>query len=92
MCSSDLPHAQGGATHRAEGKLEHIGKDAVTISHGPIPSLDWGPMTMDFQNPPTGLPKDLADGDRVSFEFQAGQKGGFELKSVTPMATKSQKP
>ena len=86
------PHAQAGATHRAEGKLEHIGKDAVTISHGPVPSLDWGPMTMDFQIPATGLPKDVTEGDQVSFEFQAVQKGGFELKSVTPMATKSQKP
>ena len=90
--ASAAPHAQAGATHRAEGKLEHIGKDAVTISHGPVPSLDWGPMTMDFQIPATGLPKDVTEGDQVSFEFQAVQKGGFELKSVTPMATKSQKP
>ena len=90
--ASAVPHAQAGATHRAEGKLEHIGKDAVTISHGPVPSLDWRPMTMDFQIPATGLPKDVTEGDQVSFEFQAGQKGGFELKSVTPIVPKSQKP
>jgi membrane fusion protein, copper/silver efflux system len=75
-------------THRAEGTLEHIGMDAVTISHGPVPSLDWGSMTMDFQIPPTGLPKNLAEGDQVSFEFHAAQKGGFELKSMTPIASK----
>jgi membrane fusion protein, copper/silver efflux system len=90
--SAGASDAQAGATHHAEGKLEHIGKDAVTISHGPVPSLSWGPMTMDFQNPPAGLAKDLAKGDTVTFEFQAGKKGGFELKSVTPIAPKSQKP
>ncbi len=73
--------------HRAKGTLEHVGKDAVTISHGPVPSLDWGPMTMDFQISPTGLPKGVADGDQVSFEFQSSQKGGFELKSITPIAS-----
>jgi membrane fusion protein, copper/silver efflux system len=77
--------AQAAETHRAEGKLERIGKDAVTISHGPVPSLSWGPMTMDFRIPPTGLPKDLANGDQVSFEFHAGKGGGFELNSVKPI-------
>jgi membrane fusion protein, copper/silver efflux system len=83
--SAQPSRAQSVETHRAEGKLERIGKDAVTISHGPVPSLNWGPMTMDFRIPSTGLPKNLVDGDQVSFEFHAGQKGGFELKSVKPI-------
>ncbi|NYS36683.1 copper-binding protein, partial [Streptococcus danieliae] len=28
------------------GKVEQIGKDEITISHGPITSLQWGAMTM----------------------------------------------
>ena len=84
VADAQMSQAKAGETHRAKGKLEHIGKDAVTISHGPVPSLDWGPMTMDFQIPATGLPKGLAEGDQVSFEFHTGQKGGFELKSMTP--------
>ena len=36
------------ATHRGQGKIEKIDKDSVTISHGPIPDLQWGPMTMGF--------------------------------------------
>ena len=86
--SSEPSQAQVGESHRAEGKLEHIGKDAVTLSHGPVPSLDWGPMTMDFQIPAAGLPKGLAEGDQVNFEFHAGQKGEFELKSITPITSK----
>jgi len=57
---SDAPAAQGrtsgSQTHRAQGKIERIGKDAVTISHGAIPSLEWEPMTMDFGLPANGLP------------------------------------
>ena len=87
MPAASTGQAGSNKTHRANGKLEHIGKDAVTLSHGPVPSLDWGPMTMDFQIPTTGLPKGLAEGDQVSFEFHAGQKGGFELKSITPITT-----
>ena len=88
MPTASTEQAGAHKTHGAKGKLEHIGKDAVTISHGPVPSLDWGSMTMDFRIPATGLPKDLTEGDQVSFEFQAGQKGGFELKSITPITSK----
>ena len=87
MPAASAEQAGSNKTHRAKGKLEHIGADAVTISHGPVPSLDWGSMTMDFQIPATGLPKDLTEGDQVSFEFQAGQNGGFELKSIAPMGS-----
>ena len=38
-------------THRGEGKVESIGKEEITISHGPIASLQWGAMTMGFKLP-----------------------------------------
>jgi Cu(I)/Ag(I) efflux system membrane fusion protein len=58
-------------THHATGKVEQIAGDEVTISHGPIPSLKWGPMTMGFMPPASGLPKDVKVGDTVQFEFEA---------------------
>jgi Cu(I)/Ag(I) efflux system membrane fusion protein len=70
--------------HRGEGVVESIGKDQVTLSHGPIPSLNWGAMTMGFKAPPGGLPPGLKVGDRVAFEFSANKKGEFELSSITP--------
>ena len=55
--------------HTGSGKIEAITRDAMTLSHGPIPSLKWGAMTMDFKLPRGGVPRGLEAGDRVDFEF-----------------------
>jgi len=73
------------ASHRGEGKLVAIGEHEVTISHGPIESLHWGAMTMPFRNPPSGLPKDLAVGDSVSFGFRQTPEGKFTLTRIEPV-------
>jgi Cu(I)/Ag(I) efflux system membrane fusion protein len=70
-------------THRATGKVEQIAGDEVTISHGPIPSLKWGPMTMGFTPPAGGLPKDIKVGDSVQFEIQASDGGMFRIISIS---------
>ena len=67
-----------------EGKVEAIDKDGVIISHGPIPSLKWGPMTMGFKKPGKGLPRDLRAGSRIRFEF-VQQGNDYVLQNVTPM-------
>lgn len=71
--------------YRGEGVVEAIGKDEVTLSHGPIASMNWGAMTMGFKPPPGGLPTGVKVGDRVAFEFVANKKGEFELASITPL-------
>jgi Cu(I)/Ag(I) efflux system membrane fusion protein len=71
----------GAQVHRAEGKLERIGHHDLTISHGPVPSLKWGPMTMDF-NAPKGLPPDLKPGDAIAFEFVQSPQGSFDVKKI----------
>jgi Cu(I)/Ag(I) efflux system membrane fusion protein len=87
---SDAPAAQNAAarnqTHRAEGKIERLGKDAVTISHGAIPSLEWQPMTMDFKLPANGLPGNIAVGDTVAFEIRETKEGMFEITTISPAA------
>jgi Cu(I)/Ag(I) efflux system membrane fusion protein len=55
--------------HTGSGKIEAITRDAMTLSHGSIPSLKWGAMTMDFKLPRGGVPRGLEAGDRVDFEF-----------------------
>jgi Cu(I)/Ag(I) efflux system membrane fusion protein len=68
---------QGGAdTHRTDGVLEHVGKDALTISHAPVPALKWPEMTMEFIPPKDGVPPNVKAGDRITFEFRAGAKDG----------------
>ena len=79
--------ATGGAqakTHRGNGKVERINKDEVTISHGPIASLHWGPMTMGFKPPPGGLPKGVVVGATVDFEFRQDKDGAYELAAIAP--------
>lgn len=73
-------------THRATGKVEQIARDEVTISHGPVPSLKWPPMTMGFVPPPGGLPEDIKVGDTVQFEFQASDDGTFRITSISRTA------
>jgi len=72
--------------HVGEGTVEAIAGDAMTLSHGPIPSLKWGPMTMDFQLPAGGAPRNVQIGDKVTFEFFMGQDDLPQLTTVTPMA------
>ena len=89
---AEMPGAQppgsAAATHRGEGKIESIGKDEVTISHGPIPSLQWGPMTMGFKTP-SGPPAGISAGQSVDFEFRPRNDGSFEILSITPAPAKS---
>ena len=76
--------------HTGSARIEAITRDAVTLSHGPIPSLKWGPMTMDFKLPKGGVQRGLAAGDRVDFEFVVDAAGVPQLTGVTllpPQAT-----
>ena len=81
--------AAGTARHVGEGKVESITKDAMTFSHGPIPTMKWGAMTMEFKLPPGGTPGNLKPGDRASFEFFIDADDLPQLTRVTPMAVGS---
>ena len=76
--------APDGQTHRGEGKVESIGKEEITLSHGAIASLQWGPMTMGFKLPPSGLPKGIAIGENVNFEIRQMKEGTYEITSIAP--------
>ena len=79
--------------HEGQGKVEAIGGGALTLSHGPIASLKWGPMTMDFKLPlKGGLPRNLAVGDPVNFEFYMDADETPQLTSVSPKAPEPKPP
>lgn len=86
---NDAPQPSAANTaprHEGEAKIEAIGTDAVTLSHGPIASLKWGAMTMDFKLPASGKPRNLEPGDRVSFEFYMDAEGLPQLTRITTVA------
>ncbi len=78
---SDAPSTQ---THSGEGKVEKVGKDSITLSHGPIASMQWGAMTMDFKLPKGGMPSGIKEGGTVNFDFRANSKGEFEITAIKP--------
>jgi Cu(I)/Ag(I) efflux system membrane fusion protein len=72
------------AQHHAAGTVEQVGPQDITISHGPVASLQWGPMTMAFKLPSGGLPAQLRVGDKVDFAFSKGAQGGFVITAIRP--------
>ena len=75
------------AAHRAEGVVERVDAKTATISHGPVPSIKWGPMTMDFNAAPAVI-KDLKVGESIHFDFVQTPAGEFEVTKVHPKAGK----
>jgi Cu(I)/Ag(I) efflux system membrane fusion protein len=84
------PAAEPGAPteHTGTGKIEALGPQSVTLSHGPIPSMQWGAMTMEFGKPANGLEQNLQIGESVSFAFTMGPDGKPQLTRIEP-ATES---
>ena len=81
------------AANPAEGVIEAIDADGVTISHGPIPSMKMGAMTMAFKAPPSGVPAEVKVGSKVAFDVMLTPQGEFALRSIQPKtaATSAQK-
>ncbi|MEP7205750.1 MAG: efflux RND transporter periplasmic adaptor subunit [Casimicrobiaceae bacterium] len=72
----------GSTTHHGEGKVESVDRDEVVISHGPIPSLSWGAMTMGFKLPAAGTARAVDVGDTVAFDIRPGKDGSYEIVSI----------
>jgi Cu(I)/Ag(I) efflux system membrane fusion protein len=79
---AQAPAAPG--TFSAQGTVESVEPDGITISHGPVPELKWPAMTMGFSKPgPKAFPG-LKAGDSIRFEFRKGGPMGWELVTVQP--------
>ncbi|MFY9721252.1 MAG: efflux RND transporter periplasmic adaptor subunit, partial [Azonexus sp.] len=70
--------------HRAEGTLNGIDLAAgtVTISHGPVPSLNWPSMKMDFVLANPALVAGIAPGTGVVIEFVERGQGEWVITSL----------
>jgi Cu(I)/Ag(I) efflux system membrane fusion protein len=80
-----------GAGHHAEGTVEEVDSKAgtVSVSHGPVASLKWPAMTMEFKPANGELLKALKPGGRVAFEFVERQPGEWVITSVKPLMAAS---
>jgi Cu(I)/Ag(I) efflux system membrane fusion protein len=69
-------------THRVDGRLERVGPEGLTISHGAVPELKWPEMTMDFLAPEGGVPANVKPGDRITFEFRQKGEGEWQVTRI----------
>jgi Cu(I)/Ag(I) efflux system membrane fusion protein len=70
--------------HKAEGTLNAIDLAAgsVTISHGPVASLNWPAMKMDFVLANPALVSGIAPGTGVVIEFVERGQGEWVITSM----------
>lgn len=74
--------------HRAEGTVEDLDAKAgaVTVNHGPVASLKWPAMSMEFLVANPALLAGLKPGALVSFEFVERKPGEWVITAIKPMA------
>lgn len=86
--------AAASSGHRAEGTIEELDTNAGTMSiaHGPIDTLKWPAMTMEFKAANTALLANLKPGARVAFEFVERGQGEWVITSVKPVGAVSPAP
>lgn len=76
------------AVHQADGTVDSVDlKDgSITLSHGPVASLKWPAMTMEFKAANASLLKDLKPGAKVVVEFVERAQGEWVITSVKSAA------
>ena len=78
--------ATGAMTHHGEGSIEAV--DAahgnVTLAHGPIASLKWPAMTMDFRVKDPALARTMKPGQKISFDFFDAGGGDYVIIRAQP--------
>ncbi|MBY0566042.1 MAG: efflux RND transporter periplasmic adaptor subunit [Hyphomonadaceae bacterium] len=67
--SRAAPEPAANAVHEALGRITAIAGAQVTIAHGPVASLNWPAMTMQFRLGRAEMARGLAVGDSVAFRF-----------------------
>ena len=59
---------------------------AASIAHGPVASLKWPAMTMEFGLRNPGLLRSLKPGSTISFDFAEETPGNWVILRAQPLA------
>ena len=86
--SQATPAAGTATTHAAEGTVESVDSKAgsVSITHGPVATLKWPGMTMEFKIKDPALLQGMKAGAKISFEFAEQAPGEWVVVRVSPAA------
>lgn len=91
----EAPQAKSGAAkpvgHRAAGRIDDYDPKTglATVEHGPVESLNWPGMTMEFKIANEALVKDLKPGARIDFEFVERGEGEWVITAIEPSGAAS---
>jgi Cu(I)/Ag(I) efflux system membrane fusion protein len=80
--SASVPASHHGAGNIKEMDWAHA---TVTIAHGPIASLNWPAMTMDFRVRDPVLLRSLKPGQKVDFEIVEESAGEYVIVRFHPL-------
>ncbi|MCH2242041.1 MAG: copper-binding protein, partial [Aquabacterium sp.] len=91
---STSTQAVTGVGHQAEGTVEEVDTktSTVTLAHGPVASLKWPAMSMEFKVANSGLLKELKPGAAVAFEFLERGQGEWVITAVKPLGKAAANP
>ena len=80
--------AAAPVTHRGDGSVETVdpARATVKLAHGPITSLKWPAMSMNFRVKDPALIRTLKPGQKVAFEFVDAGGGEYLIVRVQPAA------
>ncbi|MXS77933.1 efflux RND transporter periplasmic adaptor subunit [Nitrosomonas sp. JL21] len=86
--SSSKPTASTNTVHQAGGIIKEIAssRSVIKLAHGPVPSLNWPSMTMDFSLKNPSLLSSLKPGQKVIFEFIEESPGAYVITHIYPAA------
>lgn len=72
-------------THQGKGKINSVDAKAgkINITHGPIASLGWDGMTMDFDVQNKALMANLKAGQKVTFTLIEIRKGKYVISEIS---------
>jgi membrane fusion protein, copper/silver efflux system len=71
--------------YESRGRIEALTADSITLSHEPVPAINWPAMTMTFKLGSPALAKGMKVGDRVGFGFEQ-QPSGPVVRRLVPAA------
>lgn len=80
--------AKSGKTqvHQGQGTVTKVDAKAgkVGIKHGPIATMNWPAMTMDFAVEDKAALKQIKPGDKVSFDVRSAGQGQYVVTRIAP--------
>ena len=74
-------------SHKGQGSVNKVDvtTGTVNLTHGPIKSLEWMGMTMDFKVKNKAHLDKIKVGTKVDFEVTKESNGAFVITTITPL-------